>query len=80
MYSDGEVRQEVTFVYAVEIESGEPKIDDESKEAALRFPVFDSGSDHPEAGPRINDTFPYSTLPFGAAPEHSVTRSAPTSE
>jgi ADP-ribose pyrophosphatase YjhB (NUDIX family) len=32
-YSDGEVRQEFTFVYAAEIESGELKIDDESKEA-----------------------------------------------
>jgi 8-oxo-dGTP diphosphatase len=33
-YSDGEVRQEFTFVYAAEIESGELKIDHESKEAA----------------------------------------------
>ena len=33
-YSDGEVRQEFTFVYAAEIESGELKIDGESKEAA----------------------------------------------
>ena len=33
-YSDGEVRQEFTFVYAAEIQSGELKIDDESKEAA----------------------------------------------
>ena len=33
-YSDGEVRQEFTFVYAAEIESGELQIDDESKEAA----------------------------------------------
>ena len=33
-YSDGEVRQELTFVYAAEIESGELKIDDESKQAA----------------------------------------------
>ncbi len=33
-YSDGEVRQEFTLVYAAEIESGEMKIDDESKEAA----------------------------------------------
>jgi len=33
-YSDGEVRQEFTFVYAAEIESGELKIDEESKEAA----------------------------------------------
>jgi ADP-ribose pyrophosphatase YjhB (NUDIX family) len=33
-YSDGEVRQEFTFVYAAEIESSELKIDDESKEAA----------------------------------------------
>ena len=32
-YSDGEVRQEFTFVYAAVIESGELKIDDESKEA-----------------------------------------------
>jgi ADP-ribose pyrophosphatase YjhB (NUDIX family) len=33
-YSDGEVRQEFTFVYAAEIESGELKIDHESKEAS----------------------------------------------
>ena len=33
-YSDGEVRQEFTFVYAAEIESGQLEIDDESKEAA----------------------------------------------
>jgi hypothetical protein len=33
-YSDGEVRQEFTFVDAAEIESGELKIDDESKEAS----------------------------------------------
>lgn len=33
-YSDGEVRQEFTLVYAAEIESGELKTDDESKEAA----------------------------------------------
>jgi ADP-ribose pyrophosphatase YjhB (NUDIX family) len=33
-YSDGEVRQEFTFVYGAEIESAELKIDDESKEAA----------------------------------------------
>jgi len=33
-YSDGEVRQEFTLVYAAQIESGELKIDDESKEAA----------------------------------------------
>ena len=31
-YSDGEVRQEFTLVYAAEIEAGELKIDDESKE------------------------------------------------
>jgi hypothetical protein len=33
-YSDAEVRQEFTFVYAAEIEFCELKIDDESKEAA----------------------------------------------
>ena len=33
-YSDGEVRREFTFVYAAEIESGELKIDHESKEAS----------------------------------------------
>ena len=33
-YSEGEVRQEFTSVYVAEIESGELKIDDESKEAA----------------------------------------------
>jgi ADP-ribose pyrophosphatase YjhB (NUDIX family) len=33
-YSDGEVRQEFTMVYAAEIESGDLKIDEESKQAA----------------------------------------------
>jgi len=33
-YSDGEVRQQFTLVYVAKIESGELKIDDESKEAA----------------------------------------------
>jgi 8-oxo-dGTP diphosphatase len=33
-YSDGEVRQEFTSVYAAETESGELKIDNESKEAS----------------------------------------------
>jgi 8-oxo-dGTP diphosphatase len=33
-YSNGEVRQEFTFVYAAEIESGDVEIDDESKEAS----------------------------------------------
>jgi 8-oxo-dGTP diphosphatase len=33
-YTDGEVRQEFTLVYAAEIESGNLTIDDESKEAA----------------------------------------------
>jgi hypothetical protein len=33
-YSDGEVRQEFTFAYVAEIQSGELRIDDESKEAA----------------------------------------------
>ena len=37
-YSDGEVRQEFTFVYVAEIESGELKIDDESKEATWMSP------------------------------------------
>jgi 8-oxo-dGTP diphosphatase len=48
-YSDGEVRQEFTFVYAAEIESGELKIDDESKEArwvplssAVELPLAES--------------------------------------
>jgi ADP-ribose pyrophosphatase YjhB (NUDIX family) len=48
-YSDSEVRQEFTFVYAAEIESGELNIDDESKEAAwvplssaLELPLADS--------------------------------------
>lgn len=48
-YSDGEVRQEFTLVYAAEIESGNLKIDDESKEAAwvplssaLDLPLADS--------------------------------------
>jgi 8-oxo-dGTP diphosphatase len=33
-YSDGEVRQEFTMVYAAEIEFGDLKIDEESKQAA----------------------------------------------
>jgi 8-oxo-dGTP diphosphatase len=37
-YRDGEVRQEFTFVYAAEIQSGELKIDDESKEPAWVAP------------------------------------------
>jgi 8-oxo-dGTP diphosphatase len=48
-YSDGEVRQEFTFVYAAEIESGNLKIDDESKEAswvplksAIELPLAES--------------------------------------
>ena len=48
-YSDGEVRQEFTFVYAAEIESGELNIDDESKEAvwiplssAVELPLAES--------------------------------------
>jgi 8-oxo-dGTP diphosphatase len=48
-YSDGEVRQEFTFVYAAEVESGELKIDDESKEvswvplmSAVELPLAES--------------------------------------
>ena len=48
-YSDGEVRQEFTFVYAAKMKSGELKIDHESKEAvwvsiadALNLPLVDS--------------------------------------
>jgi len=48
-YSDGEVRQEFTFVYAAEIEAGDLKIDDESKEAswvslksAIELPLAES--------------------------------------
>jgi 8-oxo-dGTP diphosphatase len=48
-YSDGEVRQEFTLVYAAEIESGKLRIDDESKEAiwvplssAVELPVAES--------------------------------------
>jgi 8-oxo-dGTP diphosphatase len=48
-YSDGEVRQEFTLVYASEIESGNVKIDGESKEAAwvplssaIELPLADS--------------------------------------
>jgi ADP-ribose pyrophosphatase YjhB (NUDIX family) len=48
-YSDGEVRQEFTLVYAAEIESGVLKIDEESKEAvwaplssAVELPLADS--------------------------------------
>ena len=59
-YSDGEVRQEFTFVYAAEIESGELKIDDESKEAAwlplssaIRLPLAESQRR------RLKDIFEY---------------------
>ena len=48
-YSDGEVRQEFTLVYAAEIESGDLQIDEESKEfrwvplaAALELPLAES--------------------------------------
>lgn len=48
-YSDGEVRQEFTLVYAAEIESGELNIDEESKEytwvplsAAVELPLAES--------------------------------------
>src|SRR5262249_50628171 len=48
-YSDGEVRQEFTLLYAAAIKSGELTIDDESKEAvwasmgkALKLPLADS--------------------------------------
>jgi 8-oxo-dGTP pyrophosphatase MutT (NUDIX family) len=48
-YSDGEVRQEFTLVYGAEIESGELKIDDESKEyrwvplsTAVELPLAES--------------------------------------
>lgn len=48
-YSDGEVRQEFTLVYAAEIESGDLKIDNESKEAvwvplsaAVELPLAES--------------------------------------
>jgi 8-oxo-dGTP diphosphatase len=48
-YSDGEVRQEFTLVYAAEIKAGELKIDHESKEAvwvpiaeALTLPLAQS--------------------------------------
>jgi ADP-ribose pyrophosphatase YjhB (NUDIX family) len=48
-YSDGEVRQEFTFVYSAEIDSGELAIDGESREAtwtdlerALELPLAES--------------------------------------
>jgi ADP-ribose pyrophosphatase YjhB (NUDIX family) len=48
-YSDGEVRQEFTFVYSAEIEAGELVIDDESTEAtwtelqrAVELPLAES--------------------------------------
>jgi 8-oxo-dGTP diphosphatase len=48
-YSDGEVRQEFTLVYAAEVESGDLQIDDESKEvkwvplaSALELPLAQS--------------------------------------
>jgi 8-oxo-dGTP diphosphatase len=48
-YSDGEVRQEFTLVYAAEIDSGDLKIDEESKEAtwmpltaAVELPLAES--------------------------------------
>ena len=59
-YTDGEVRQEFTFVYAAEIESGELKIDDESKEVA-RVPLS-SAAEVPLAESlrrRLNDVKEY---------------------
>jgi ADP-ribose pyrophosphatase YjhB (NUDIX family) len=48
-YSDGEVRREFTLVYAAEIDSGDLKIDEESKEAtwvplsaAVELPLAES--------------------------------------
>jgi ADP-ribose pyrophosphatase YjhB (NUDIX family) len=48
-YTDGEVRQEFTLVYAAEVECGELKIDEESKEAtwapllsAVELPLAES--------------------------------------
>jgi 8-oxo-dGTP diphosphatase len=59
-YSDGEVRQEFTFVYATEIESGELKIDDESKEAA--WLPLSSAAELPLAGSQrrwLNEVMEY---------------------
>ena len=59
-YSDGEVRQEFTLIYAAEIESGELKIDDELKEAcwvplsaAVELPLAES------QGRRLRDVMQY---------------------
>jgi 8-oxo-dGTP diphosphatase len=63
-YSDGEVRQEFTFVYAAEIESGSLKIDNESKEAswmslpsAVELPLAESQLR------RLNDVIEYRREP-----------------
>lgn len=63
-YTDGEVLQEFTFVYAGEIESGELRIDRESKEAAwvplnraLELPLAESQRR------RLNDIASYSKNP-----------------
>ena len=59
-YSDGEVRQEFTLVYAADIESGELKIDDESKE--YRWVPLTSAVDLPLAESqkrRLKDVMQY---------------------
>jgi len=59
-YSDDEVRQEFTLVYAADIESGELKIDDESKE--YRWVPLTSAVDLPLAESqkrRLKDVMQY---------------------
>jgi 8-oxo-dGTP diphosphatase len=63
-YSDGEVRQEFTLVYAADIESGELKIDEESSEA--RWVGLSSASELPLAASqrrRILDVISYRSKP-----------------
>jgi hypothetical protein len=58
--SNGEVRQEFTFVYAAESESGELKIDDKSKQAA--WVPLSSAVELPLAKPqrrRLKDVMEY---------------------
>jgi len=64
-YSDGEVRQEFTFVYAAEFDSGELKIDDESQEAswvplksAVELPLAESPRRRHERCCRVSEGAP----------------------
>ena len=72
-YSDGEIRQEFTLVYAAKIKSGELTIDNESKEAVwvsnadgLRLPLADSQRQ------RLQDLTLYRECPTTFLSEHAI--------